>query len=57
MKAQLIEQKQIIENKKIELESMAQLFDIKKENLVTKFNQTNMIKEVKRDIYIFFLFS
>ena len=26
---------------------MAQLFDLKKENLVSKFNQTNMIKEVE----------
>lgn len=31
---------------------MAELFDIKKENLVSKFNQTNMIKEVPHNISV-----
>jgi len=40
------DKKKNLEDKRAELESMAQLFDIKKDTLVAKFNQTNMIKEV-----------
>ena len=35
-----------MDDKRQELEGMAQLFDLKKDNLVAKFTQTNMIKEV-----------
>lgn len=48
----LSEKKKKLELKKADLEAMAELFDIKKENLVSKFNQTNMIKEVLHNISV-----